>query len=268
MLFTLLVPLAQRLAAQIPPDLERERAEFAEWLRSAPVSPFAIVALQPIGPGISIGYEPSDIPLPIPIRGFAREERGLVAVEVDGRRLALPRERIVDFEGFRLVASGPPGRAAIAVYGGVRGFEPPSYYPYNDSLAMVVALEPPERRGVFLTLGPEGAETQATEAGFVRVRTGAIDSRLRVYRLGGPDDEEAELLIFFRDGSSGHGSYPAGRFVVLSPGGTGQYRLDLNRARNPFCAYNSVYPCPAPWPGNSIESRIKAGETYRPRGAR
>ncbi len=39
---------------------------------------------------------------------------------------------------------------------------------------------------------------------------------LRVYLVGARDDEEAELLIFFRDGSSGRGSYPAGRFVAAA----------------------------------------------------
>ena len=85
---------------------------------------------------------------------------------------------------------------------------------------------------------------------------------LRVRRFPGASDDEAELEIYFRDGTSGQGSYPAGRFVSLDPIGGGRYRLDFNRARNPFCAYSSVYPCPAPWPGNTIAGRIEAGERY------
>ena len=40
--------------------------------------------------------------------------------------------------------------------------------------------------------------------------------------------------------------------------------LHFNRARNPFCAYSSAYPCPAPWNGNTIPIPVTAGEQYRP----
>ena len=58
------------------------------------------------------------------------------------------------------------------------------------------------------------------------------------------------------------GTYPAGRFVPLVPARGGRYRLDFNRARNPFCAYSSAYPCPAPWRGNTIPAPVEAGERY------
>ena len=53
-----------------------------------------------------------------------------------------------------------------------------------------------------------------------------------------------------------------GTAAVTRAGTDGQYRLDFNRARNPFCAYSSAYPCPAPWRGNVIPARIAAGERY------
>ena len=74
--------------------------------------------------------------------------------------------------------------------------------------------------------------------------------------------EESELEIYFRDGTNGEGSYPAGRFVALVPESGGRYRLDFNRARNPFCAYSTAYPCPAPWRGNTIAAPVRAGERY------
>ena len=81
-------------------------------------------------------------------------------------------------------------------------------------------------------------------------------------RLPGQSAEEWELEIYFRDATSGRGSYPAGRFVSLQPLGSGRYLLDFNRARNPFCAYSSVYPCPVPWAGNTITGPVAAGERY------
>jgi hypothetical protein len=250
------------LTAQAPEDLEVERQQFTQWLETAPLSPYAILVLQPVGTGISIGYEPSDIPLPIQTRGIAREVGGVVSLEQGDRRLTLPRGRAVALEGFRLVATGPPSRAVIAAYGAVRRFKPPSFYPYVRDLALTVTLRPPERRGTFRTLAPDGSESEATELGLADVALGAARAQLRVYRIGASSDEEAELLIFFRDSTNGHGSYPAGRFVPLFPAGQGRYLLDFNRARNPFCAYSSAFPCPAPWPGNSIPAAVPAGERY------
>jgi uncharacterized protein (DUF1684 family) len=83
-----------------------------------------------------------------------------------------------------------------------------------------------------------------------------------VLRILTPGSDESELMIYFRDGSNAAGTYPAGRFVELIPAGAGRYRLDFNRARNPYCAYNTAYPCPAPWRGNTIPVPVRAGEKY------
>ncbi len=258
----LLGSAAHRLAAQVPAAIADERADFASWLTSDALSPYAVLALQPVGTGISIGHEPSDIPLPIASRGIAKEERGGVSLTRSGTTIPLPRGRPVHLENFVLVASGSPGRSVVAAYGPVRKSPPPSYYPYVASLSQPVTLEPPERRGSFRILGLDGTETDANEAGLIRVSAGGATARLRVYRVGGAEDEEAELVVFFRDATNGKGSYPAGRFVTLEPEPQGRFRFDFNRARNPFCAYSSVYPCPAPWPGNVVPAAIEAGERY------
>jgi uncharacterized protein (DUF1684 family) len=83
--------------------------------------------------------------------------------------------------------------------------------------------------------------------------------------LPGATEDESELLVFFRDRTSARGSYDGGRFVELLPRPDGTYLLDFNRARNPFCAYSSVFPCPAPWPGNTLDAEVAAGERYAPK---
>lgn len=251
------------LRGQTPPALARERTEFARWLAAAPLSPYATIALQPIGPGISIGPEPADIPISGMTRGLVREARGVVTLELDGRITTLPRGRPVALGAVRFLAAGPTGRTVLAAYGSVRHPKDPLYYPHSAALVIPVRLEPPERRGHFQTLGLDGIETDAVEAGLVTVPMGGQLTRLRVYRVGDPEDEEAGLQVFFRDASNGRGTYPAGRFVELVPGPDGRYLLDFNRARNPFCAYSSAYPCPAPWPGNTLPTAVEAGERYR-----
>ena len=149
-----------------------------------------------------------------------------------------------------------------ASFGTVRGATPPQFFAYAPSVRFAVRLEPPERRGRFRVLGLDGAETEANEAGMVSVTMAGATTRLRVYRLGAADDDEAPLFIYFRDATNARETYPAGRFVELLPSADGGYELDFNRARNPYCAYSSVFPCPAPWPGNRLAAAVTAGEQY------
>ena len=85
---------------------------------------------------------------------------------------------------------------------------------------------------------------------------------MRARSSSDPGTGESELEIFFRDSTNGNGTYPAGRFVSLIPLGDGRYRLDFNRARNPFCAYSTAYACPLPWQGNVLPAPVRAGEQY------
>jgi uncharacterized protein (DUF1684 family) len=137
------------------------------------------------------------------------------------------------------------------------------HFAYDPRSVHTVTLRPPDEAGTQRLLTPDGVEVEAGDAGTVEVRFGAATATLRVMRLPGATEDESELEIYFRDATSGQGSYPAGRFVSLIPLADGRYQLDFNRARNPFCAYNTVYPCPSPWRGNTLTQAIRAGERYQ-----
>jgi uncharacterized protein (DUF1684 family) len=139
--------------------------------------------------------------------------------------------------------------------------EPPGYYEYDPRMVFTGPLIRSKSTPQLRVLAWDGIEVEATEVGSFAVPLGGGTS-LRVLRIPVASGDESELEIFFRDGSNGKGTYPAGRFVSLHPLPNGQFRLDLNRARNPFCAYSSVYPCPAPWRGNTISVPVRAGERY------
>ena len=250
------------LSSQAPPDVAAERSDYARWLASARTSPYAAIAMTPVGSGIRLGPPGSDVPLEGLGEYRVTEQRGRLTLEGGGAPHPLPRGRAAPLGAYTLVAEGLAGRTVLAVFGAVRSAHQPEYFPYDSALAMSVALEPPRSPGTVRLLAPDGIEVEATEAGTVRVPLGGGITPLRVRRIPG-DADESDLEIYVRDATSGRGSYPAGRFVSLAPLPDGRYRLDLNRARNPFCAYSSAYACPVPWPDNSLPGEARAGEKYR-----
>lgn len=258
-----LVAFAGRLPSQAAPaDLARERAAYTEWLATAPNSPLAAIALQPVGPGIRLGPTDADVPLAGVPEHRASERSGAVMLEGPGGARALPAGRPVALGDYFVAAGGLPGRRVVTVYGPERKAKPAEYYPYDPRLVFTGPLAPPERPGKVRVLALDGVETEAAEAGTVSVPIGGRTVRLLVRRIPTGAEDESELEIYFRDGTNGEGTYPAGRFVTLVPLPDGRYRLDFNRARNPFCAYSSAFPCPAPWRGNTIDAEVEAGERY------
>ena len=250
------------LRAQGPTDVTRERNEYVAWLATAPNSPFAAVAQQPIGTGLELGPANSDIPL----RGLPAhrltETGGSVSLEgPEGRRI-VPRGRPLTLGQYTISVAGAPGRGVVTVYADAGKRERTEHFDYDASLVFIGTLVPPEKRGTVRVLALDGIETEANEAGTVTVRIGGTPTQLRVRRITAAGTEESELEIYFRDATNGEGTYPAGRFVALLPEPDGRYRLDFNRARNPFCAYSTAYPCPAPWRGNTIPAPVRAGERY------
>ena len=242
--------------------LDQERAEYRRWLASSPTSPLAAVAQQPIGAGLRLGPAGADLPLPDGGEYRVLPRPGGVRLEGASGSRIMPRGAPIKAGDYTLVVDGPGGREVLTVFGPSRSSKSTAYYGPSPSFVFVGPLAPPERRGTSRVLGMDGIEVDAAEAGSVLVPIGGQRVRLRVLRLPLPGGEESELEIFFRDETNGHGTYPAGRFVSLVPAAAGRYRLDFNRARNPFCAYSSAYPCPAPWRGNAIPAAVTAGERY------
>jgi uncharacterized protein len=257
------VALATPLVSQGPPaDLAGERAAFAEWLATAPNSPLAAVAQQAIGSGIRLGPADADVPLDGVAEHRVTERGGAVMLEGPGGSRALPAGRPAALGTYFVASGGVPGRHVLTVYGVKREDKSAEYFDYDPRLVFTGPMSPPERSGRVRVLAVDGVEVEAAEAGTVSVPIGGRTVRLRVRRIPTGVEDESELEIYFRDETNGKGTYPAGRFVSLVPLPDGRYRLDFNRARNPFCAYSSAFPCPAPWRGNTIDARVEAGERY------
>lgn len=86
----------------------------------------------------------------------------------------------------------------------------------------------------------------------------------KTYRIEALDEGEDTLFLVFADRTSGHGSYPAGRFLdVPKPGAGDSVLVDFNQSYNPPCAFTPFATCPLPPPENRLDLAIQAGEkTY------
>jgi hypothetical protein len=259
---------AAALAASLPrpvvaqAGLAAEREEYVRWLGTSATSPAVAVAHRPVGDGLHLGPPEADVP----IAGLGPHrlvvERGVVFAEGPSGRRMLARGRPAAAGTHAIVIGGPRATPWVTVFDSAAARHAPSWFAPAPALAFTGPLEPARRAAAVRMLTLDGIEVEATEAGMVRVPIGGDTVALAVRRVPDPSTGEAELEIYFQDLSNGHGTYPAGRFVTLDPLPGGRYRLDFNRARNPFCAYSTAYPCPVPWAGNRIEARVEAGERY------
>lgn len=255
---------APKAAAQTRTVLEQERRDFTEWLRTAPLSPRRAVGVFSLGPGLSLGPASSDIPLTGVESARLEERDGRLALRRGGGSTPVARGRAIALGKWQLLAAGPASRTTVTVFGTeLRTGKEPAWFPYDPRSLQTVELVPARTPGTLRVLALDGIEVEATEAGTVSFAWAGKQRTLRVLRLPGASEEENELMIYFRDASNGHGSYPAGRFVALIPQSGARYLLDFNRARNPFCAYNTAYPCPAPWSGNALDAPVQSGERYQ-----
>jgi len=75
-------------------------------------------------------------------------------------------------------------------------------------------------------------------------------------------DDEGDLFIIFRDGTSSSTTYPPGRFLVVEKPTDGAWSVDFNKAYNPPCAFSAYTTCPLPPPQNWLKGAMSAGEKY------
>jgi len=264
--YVALLLLAANLAAQTPSDVALERQGYLAWLKHAPNSPLFAVAQQKVGDGVRLGPADADIPLEGAGEYRVYPSAGEFVLEGPGGKRSIGRGHPYRIGDYALYLTGAQRFATLTVFAEGRSTkEPPGYYEYDASMVFLGPLVRSKNPEPIAVLSSDGMETMGTEVGTFAVPLGGR-TVLRVLRMPVAGSEESELEIFFRDATNGKGTYPAGRFVSLIPAGPGVFRLDLNRARNPFCAYSSVYPCPLPWDGNVIAAPVRAGERYSGEG--
>lgn len=118
-----------------------------------------------------------------------------------------------------------------------------------------VPLVPPFRLATSTVIGT--IETYPAPGKAVFMRDGV---RCELYPvLEAPAD--TQLFLIFADGTSGHETYGAARFLYADMPRAGKIVLDFNRAYNPPCAFTAYATCPlAPPENRMVGVRVAAGE--------
>jgi len=111
-----------------------------------------------------------------------------------------------------------------------------------------------------LILSTRGNKRRALRLGVLHFELEGKPQQLTAVRLLEPGVGEAAISIFFRDQTTGHESYPVGRYVEPERIDGDEYVLDFNRAYNPACAYSAHYNCPIPPRENVLAAAVRAGE--------
>jgi uncharacterized protein (DUF1684 family) len=134
------------------------------------------------------------------------------------------------------------------------------YFPVDLSYRYELALTRNPAPRELVILSTLGHRRRAELVGWFDFLVGDNPCRLEVTRLLEPGVGENDLIVLFRDATSGKESYPLGRYLDPKRLPDGKYLLDFNVAYNPACAYSDHYNCPIPPRGNTLEVAIRAGE--------
>jgi uncharacterized protein (DUF1684 family) len=102
-----------------------------------------------------------------------------------------------------------------------------------------------------------GTTEPMTAPGLLRFKVGGREVTLEPMV---EDAERPELFLIFKDATSAHGTYPAGRFLYADMPKGGKVVLDFNRAINPPCAFTIFATCPLPPKQNQLDLAVMAGE--------
>lgn len=128
------------------------------------------------------------------------------------------------------------------------------YFPENPALRFEADVNPDVPRDFVMMPTSTGGQKRYVRAGKIEFLVAGQTAALTVYQ------DDHGYFLPFRDSTSEHETYGAGRYLEPVAGPGGKLRVDFNLAYNPYCAYNEQYSCPLPPRENWLRVPIEAGE--------
>jgi uncharacterized protein (DUF1684 family) len=134
-----------------------------------------------------------------------------------------------------------------------------SYYPFAAQFRVEADLEPFATRET-VPLETSTGDTQPYHRfGRATFTVAGQTCSLTLYKPTFETENDA-FFVPFRDATSGHETYGAGRYLEAPLLPDGRVLLDFNVAYHPFCAYSARYRCPLPPTENTLKVAVHAGE--------
>lgn len=132
-----------------------------------------------------------------------------------------------------------------------------NYFPYDESFVYELDLQEYEQKEVVTMQTSDNQFRDYYQFGYFEFERDGDTHKLQVYQdLSNPD----YYFLPFMDATTGKETYGAGRYLEIEDLQNGKFRVDFNKAYNPFCAYNENYSCPIPPRDNEVVVAIAAGE--------
>lgn len=141
-----------------------------------------------------------------------------------------------------------------------RGFKGLEYFPIDRKYQLVLKLHEYENLAKIPILLSNGSKVEALRVGYLRFDLDGKTLTLNVYKKR---QDDKEVFLPFRDKTSGHETYGAGRYVDVEVDPRDKSCvLDFNLSYNPLCAFGSGdFDCPIPPSENWLmDVEIRAGE--------
>jgi uncharacterized protein len=136
-----------------------------------------------------------------------------------------------------------------------RTFKGLVYFEENPGLIIRATVDRDVEEGEVPMATSTGEEQVYRRYGVVRFNVDGETAQLTLYA----SDDSDDLFVPFRDATSGHESYGAGRYLEVHAHGD-DVTIDFNYAYNPNCAYDPAWSCPVPPAENWLKVAIRAGE--------
>lgn len=192
-------------------------------------------------------------------------------VELDGRHLksdAAGRADAVNVNGFVIEVMERGETLALRIRDHrelPRPFAGVARFPVDPTWRKHARFEPFEdAKEVFLDFEGATAEGGVSDRffspGVVAFDHDGTEHRLQAVWLGA---DRKNLVVMFRDLTSGKESYPLGRLVNTdAPDDAGNVVVDFNLAILPGCAFSIYATCPIPPRENHLPIEVRAGERF------
>jgi uncharacterized protein (DUF1684 family) len=134
-----------------------------------------------------------------------------------------------------------------------------AWFPIDPAVIVEAQFEARAPREPSVVQTSRGVTKTLYIAGEAKFELDGQPRKLLVFGYEPTPSTDEPLLIPFRDETTGHESYTAGRYLEPTLPADGLLLLDFNRATNPLCAYSEHYNCPVPPRFNTLPVAIRAG---------